>query len=47
MTNKKNLVVPDEVISRSTRKFAEKTGNLYEAVVVIGKRANQLDLLQQ
>lgn len=47
MTNKKKLVVRDEVISRSTRKFAEKTGNLYEAVVVIGKRANQLDLLQQ
>lgn len=47
MTKKKNAIIPDEVISRSTRKLAEKTGNLYEAVVVIGQRANQLDLQQQ
>ena len=44
MESKKKLSVPNEAITRSTAQMAEKTGNLYETVMVIAKRANQEEL---
>ncbi len=37
-----NLNVPQSTISRDMRKIDEKTGNIYESLVVIAKRANQI-----
>lgn len=47
MESKKKLSVPNEAITRSTAQMAEKTGNLYETVMVIAKRANQIAHDQQ
>lgn len=33
---------PDSTITRDTREIDEKTGNLYESVAIISKRANQI-----
>lgn len=33
---------PDSTVSRDTRQLDTPTGNLYETVVIIGKRANQI-----
>jgi DNA-directed RNA polymerase subunit K/omega len=33
---------PDSTVSRDTRKLDLPTGNLYETVVIIGKRSNQI-----
>lgn len=38
----KHIDAPSSTISRDTRELDNKTGNLYESVVIIGKRANQL-----
>ncbi len=34
--------IPDSTITRDTREIDEKTGNLYESVAIISKRANQI-----
>ena len=41
MQRKKNNV-PLTTVTRDLDIFREKTGNLYESIVVMGKRANQL-----
>lgn len=33
-----------EAVTRDTRKFSEHTSNIYETVVIISKRANQISL---
>lgn len=33
---------PDSTVSRDTRQLDEPTGNLYETVVIISKRSNQI-----
>lgn len=38
----KHIDAPSSTISRDTRELDNKTHNLYESVVIIGKRANQL-----
>lgn len=38
----KEREMPDTTITRDTRELDEKTGNLYESVAVISKRANQI-----
>jgi DNA-directed RNA polymerase subunit K/omega len=38
----KHIDAPNTTISRDTRQLDAPTGNLYESVVIIGKRANQL-----
>lgn len=45
--DKKKLQVPSEVITRSTPDMARATGNIYETVAIIGKRANQLSRERQ
>ena len=40
MENKKN--VPNNTITRDLNKLAEPTGNVYESIVIISKRANQI-----
>lgn len=47
MTIKKKNVIPTEAITRSTAQMSEVTGNLYETVLVISKRANQIAREQQ
>ena len=38
----KNIDAPNSTISRDTRELDSPTGNLYESIVIISKRANQL-----
>src|SRR5690606_19450597 len=40
MNTKQNI--PTTTITRDIRKMDEKTGNIYETVVIISKRANQI-----
>ena len=40
MEIKKN--VPNNTITRDLNKLAEPTGNIYESIVIISKRANQI-----
>lgn len=40
--NKGEIEIPNTTITRDTREISEPTGNLYEAVAVISKRANQI-----
>lgn len=47
MNSKKKNAIPTEAITRSTSQMSEATGNLYETVVVIAKRANQIAREQQ
>ena len=42
MEEKKSTKVPDNTISREVVKLSEPTGNIYESVVIIAKRANQI-----
>lgn len=39
---RKKGVTPQTTITRDLKKFSEPTGNLYESVVIMSKRANQL-----
>lgn len=41
-TEKKKKVISASLISRDMSEITEVTGNMYEAVNIIGKRANQL-----
>ena len=40
----KKVKTDSEAVTRDTRKFSEQTGNIYETVVVISKRSNQIAL---
>ena len=40
--NKEEIEIPNTTITRDTREISEPTDNLYEAVAVISKRANQI-----
>lgn len=40
--NYKEIDSPDTTITRNTNDIDDKTGNLYEAIVVASKRANQI-----
>ena len=42
MSNNKKKVVPQTTVTRDLGEFSEKTGNLYESVVVMAKRSNQI-----
>lgn len=37
-----NPAIPNSTITRDLREIDEKTGNIYESIVVISKRANQI-----
>lgn len=45
MENKKK--VPGNTITRDVKYIAEPTGNIYESVVVLYKRANQISLAEK
>ncbi len=42
MEDKKNIKIPDNTVSRDVVKLSEPTGNIYESVAIIAKRANQV-----
>jgi DNA-directed RNA polymerase subunit K/omega len=42
-----NNQIPSEVIPRDLRKLENKTGNIYQSIVIIGKRANQISADQK
>lgn len=42
MENKNNKQVPVNTITRDLSEIAKQTGNVYEATVIIAKRANQI-----
>ena len=42
MENKINKQVPTNTITRDLSEIAKETGNVYEATVIIAKKANQL-----
>jgi DNA-directed RNA polymerase subunit K/omega len=44
MNLKKAAQFPNTTVTRSVRKFDEKNGNIYEALAIISKRANQLSV---
>ena len=43
----KNSKVPTNTITRDTKNLAAPTGNIYESVVVLYKRANQIALAEK
>ena len=44
MVDFKRVKAPNNTVTRDMAEFEEKAGNVYEAVAVIGKRANQISL---
>jgi DNA-directed RNA polymerase subunit K/omega len=40
----KKIKTDSEAVTRDTRKFSEHTSNIYETVVIISKRSNQIAL---
>jgi len=42
MSQNNNNVVPTTTVTRDLRELDEATGNIYESIVVVGKRANQI-----
>lgn len=40
----KKVKIDPEAVTRDTRKFSEQTSNIYETVVIISKRSNQISL---
>lgn len=40
--NKNDIEIPSSTITRDTRSLSEVSGNLYESVAIISKRANQI-----
>lgn len=40
----KKVKTADEAVTRDIEKFSKDTGNIYESVVVLSKRANQIAL---
>ena len=39
--------IPTNTVTRDTRYLAEPTGNIYETVVILSKRANQIALAEK
>lgn len=39
--------VPTNTITRDVKYFSEPTGNIYESVVIIAKRANQISVAEK
>ena len=44
MVDFKKVKAPNNTVTRDMAEFEEKAGNIYEAVAVIGERANQISL---
>jgi len=42
--NFKNSTAERSTITRDTNKFEEKTGNIYDSIVIMSKRANQINV---
>lgn len=42
MESTKKMNIPLSTVTRDLDDFSDKTGNLYESVVIMGKRANQI-----
>lgn len=40
----KKVQTADEAVTRDIERFSQETGNIYESVVVLSKRANQVSL---
>ena len=40
----KKVKTDSEAVTRDTRKFSEPTENIYESIVILSKRANQIGL---
>ena len=40
----KKVKTDSEAVTRDTRKFSEPTENIYESIVILAKRANQIGL---
>ena len=47
MKKKKKKQIPTNTITRDVKNLAEPTGNIYESVVVLYKRANQIALAEK
>ena len=43
----KKKKVPNTTITRNTAEFSQMTGNIYETVVILAKRANQIALAEK
>lgn len=42
MSHAKNNAIPNSTVTRNLNELDEATGNLYESIVIISKRANQI-----
>ena len=42
--NYKEIDAPDTTVTRNTNEIDSKTGNLYKAIVIASKRANQVSV---
>ena len=42
MSQAKNNTIPNSTVTRDLRELDKATGNLYESIVIISKRANQI-----
>ena len=42
MNNNNDIEIPNSTITRDTRTLSEMSGNMYESVAIISKRANQI-----
>jgi DNA-directed RNA polymerase subunit K/omega len=44
MSQVKNNIVPNTTVTRDLRELDKETDNLYESIVILGKRANQISV---
>jgi len=44
MIDFKKTTAPSNTVTRNTHELAAKVGNIYEAVVIMGKRSNQISV---
>lgn len=44
MVDFKKTTAPNNTITHDTHKIADKVGNIYEAVAILGKRSNQISV---
>lgn len=42
MSNTQKHIIPNSTVTRDLRELDEKTGNIYESIVVMARRANQI-----
>lgn len=42
MSENKNTVIPTATVTRDLRELDKNTDNIYESIVIVGKRANQI-----